>query len=782
MNRPVAGDEQDPGRQAARLEALNRVGSALLRAPDLNCLFTDALDAVVAVTEADIAELFLLDEGDGGGRLARRALRPSLGEPLEAVLPVGSSLVGQALRTGMPVSSSDIAVDPRYIRQEEARRLGCRALLAVPLLAAGRGVGVLTLLRRRAGSYARQEVDLATTLAAQVATAVQNARLYEESAHRNRQLATLHDAAVALTSELALDQLLDRIVEAARRLVGAAYAAMRLTDPGGGGDRFAFAGLGQDERERMGAPPSGTRGVLGVVARGRSALRLADLTAHPAFHGFPPEHPCMRSFLGMPLTVGDEVLGTLYVTEKQGAPTFTAADEQALAALGGLAAIAVHNARLFAQLRQGAERLQAANAELERANRAKSAFLASMSHELRTPLNVVLGFAELLLDEMAALDAAIRREYVANIHGAGRQLLGLIQDILDLSKVEAGRMELRPEPVDVEAAVTAALDMLGPLAADKDISLTRGNGANGVIFADAAKFRQILYNLLSNALKFTPEGGRVTIDAMLQGDAVRVTVTDTGPGVAPGDRERIFGEFEQVHAPGQRLQGTGLGLALARRFVELHGGRIWVESGEHGGSRFVFTLPVARPVRDGGAPPGPAPAVSAGDSTPLVLVVEDDPQAAHLLCHTLERGGYRTVVAADGASALAWARELRPVAITLDVLLPGLDGWEVMRELKASAETGDIPVLVVSVVDDEQLGYALGANDYLVKPVDGRVLLQRLARYTLAAEAKAHPAGVLVIDGDPEARRNARAVLAPAGFQVMEAGSGKHSAKCVPSH
>ncbi len=777
----AAGDQR---RQTARMEALSRVAAALLRPLDVDGLLRDALDAVLAFSEADFGEIFLVEGGGGSAGLVRRIFRPAAEGLRAAKLSLASGLISEALRTGKPIFTSDVTTEARYQRRDEARQLGYHSLLAVPLLAAGRGVGVLALLTRRRRDYAAQEVEMACTVAGQVAMALENARLYREARQRGEQLAALHEAALWLTSELSVDHLLDRIVEAARAVVGARYAALRIVDAQGALERFAAAGLSRDEQARIGSPPTGLSGVLGVVVRQQRPLRLTDVSSHPEAVGFPPNHPVMRGFLGVPVSMGRSVLGTLYVTEKRGSSAFTAADELALSALAGQAAVALHNARLFAEARRNADGLQAANAELMRASRAKSEFLANMSHELRTPLNVILGFSELLLDEIGALDAATRQQYLENIHSAGRHLLGLINDVLDLSKVEAGRMELRPERVDIAAAVRAVLATIAPLAARKGIALKMAGA--GTVEADPNKLKQILYNLLSNAIKFTPDDGQVTVAAEAWLDGVTVTVTDTGPGVAPDDLERIFGEFEQVRpTQGQRHEGTGLGLALARRFVELHGGRIWVESNLGQGSRFCFHLPGMRPAPAADpAPPAPGQPQpgQAGGRGPLILVVEDDPRAAHLLCRTLQQGTYRTAVAEDGESALAKARDLQPALITLDVLLPGLDGWEVLRALKVEEATRDIPVVIVSVVDDQELGYALGATDYFVKPVDRRALLQRLGRYTFTTKVKHQPVTVLVIDDDPHTLRLISGILRPEGFQVISAACGVEGLELAERH
>ncbi len=316
-----------------------------------------------------------------------------------------------------------------------------------------------------------------------------------------------------------------------------------------------------------------------------------------------------------------------------------------------------------------------------------------------------------------------------------------------------------------------------PLAAEKQIQIVRGEMTAGEITADAGKLKQMLLNLVANDVKFTPDRGEIRIAAVRRDAMIEISVADNGIGIAPEDEERVFQGFQQVDSGmGRQQAGTGLGLTLTRRFANLHGGDVTVESRLEKGSVFTITLPVEarRPAVSPAVQFPTSTTTRASDARPLVLVVEDDPPAAELLMRQIEKSGFRAEVARTGGDALAKARDHRPAAITLDILLPDLDGWEVLTRLKRDQETSDIPVIVVSVVDNPELGVALGALDYFVKPVPANDLMSRLARFNFK-RGPGEKMTVLVVD-DEEANRDwLQNVLEPAGFAVLVASGGKEA-------
>ena len=413
------------------------------------------------------------------------------------------------------------------------------------------------------------------------------------------------------------------------------------------------------------------------------------------------------------------------------------------------------------------------NREVERATQMKSKFLASMSHELRTPLNAIVGFSDLLAEGTPGQLNDKQKRFVNHIKQGSTHLLQLINDILDLSKIEAGQLELHNEEFLVKDALPEVLSTIAPLAMAKSIRIEQKLDSNSLVRADRVRFKQVLYNLLSNAVKFTPKGGLITIECADVSAFVQVSVTDTGIGIRAQDQKIVFEEFRQVegsavHAP----EGTGLGLAITKRLVEQQGGQISVESEVGKGSRFTFTLPEAEPIAK--VPPiakaAPASlATTSGRLTPLVLIVDDEGSARELLASYLE-SEYRVAVANSGVEAVKKAQQLRPDAITLDVLMPGSSGFETLAALRKNPETANIPVILLSIVDQKQVGFTLGAADYLIKPVRKPELLEAVRRHVPSPADE--ESSILLVDDDPKALELMAEALRSAGYETQAVRSG----------
>jgi signal transduction histidine kinase/DNA-binding response OmpR family regulator len=545
--------------------------------------------------------------------------------------------------------------------------------------------------------------------------------------------------------------LLDQSLEWAMRLVGGA-AAVAFD---GSGTRMASRGLDTDQLSNL-------EQHISQLKEGESRFLLDGVD---------------RTLLVLPIAGSGEG-GRLVVIAGPFTPNFGSDGLTRVQQFMSAVATAVDRVRLL-------EKLQEANADLMEANRHKTVFLANMSHELRTPLNAILGFSELLIDsENGQFPAATTLRFLEQIHSSGKHLLELINDILDLSKIEAGQMELHLQMVSVDDVVSQVAGIVEPLVAQRRIRLEFEATGAGQILADEGKLKQMILNLVSNAIKFTSDGGEVTIKAARAVDRLEIVVSDNGIGIAEDDIKRLFKEFQQVDSEANRKQqGTGLGLVLTRSFAILHGGDVRVESELGKGSRFTIYLPLeARsPDRVPRAPDRKIEAAIVDVSRPLVLVVEDDPASAELITRQIERAGFRTENARNGLEALAMAKEHKPFAITLDIMLPGVDGWEVLGRLKRDDMTRDIPVIVVSVVDNPELGTALGALDYFVKPVDAKELVKRLNSFTSKPKSNGQQPRILIVDDEAANRDWLIHVLEPAGFKVIFATGGQEAIQLARS-
>ena len=533
-----------------------------------------------------------LTSADGAGEAALRARFP---QPLHSEDPHA-----QVIRGRVPLNVADAHTDARWpeAARAYARVRGYRSAVVVPLLRHDEALGSIGVNRREPGGFTDDEIALLQTFADQAVIAIENARLLsalqartQELTRTVEQLTALGDVGRAVSSSLDLDTVLTTIVGRAVQLSGTDGGTIFEYDE----DREEFsarATLNTDESQSALLRATRLRrgeGAVGQMAVTREPLQIPDIAAEGAYEGRLRGallEAGTRAVLAIPLLHEERTVGGLVVTRRRPG-AFTAEIVEILKTFATQSALAIQNARLFREIADK-------SAQLEAASRHKSEFLANMSHELRTPLNAIIGFSEILAEKMFGDINEKQTEYLQDILESGRHLLSLINDILDLSKIEAGRMELEVSDFDLPNAIDNALILVRERANRRGITLAHSVDERlGTIRGDERKVKQVLLNLLSNALKFTPEGGRIDVGAGGHDGVAEIAVTDTGVGIAPEDQEAVFEEFRQVGTADKKVEGTGLGLALSRKFIELHGGRIWVESEVGKGSTFRFTLPSA---------------------------------------------------------------------------------------------------------------------------------------------------------------------------------------------
>lgn len=608
---------------------------------------------------------------------------------------------------------------------------------------------------------------------------------------QNEYLAALHDTTLELISHLELNDLLENLVSRAAELMGVAHGFIYLVEPTENVLELKV-GVGVfSQTPNLRLKPG--EGLSGRVWQNGQPLVINDYEtwAGRAIH---LDETNIRAAMGVPLKSGTQVVGVIGIAYDGGSErSFGEAEVELLNRFAQLAAIALDNARLYTAA-------QEARAVAEAADRTKSAFLASVSHELRTPLTSVLGFAKIIKKRLEVIipavsddDRKVQRaiEQVGTnvdiIISEGERLTALINDVLDLAKIESGKIEWNMQPFSIQEIIERSVTATSALFAARSVELVVDVEADlPTIIGDQDRLIQVVINLISNAAKFTNQG-TVTCRARRMEDKILVSVIDTGIGIAPDDHKKVFEQFVQVgDTLTDKPQGTGLGLSISKQIVEHHGGRIWVESELSQGSNFSFTLPIAAPtgveakvedearvqVIDLRAILEPlrmhvaaaTPGVSSAHKT--ILVVDDDQNIRRLLRQELEAEKYLVQEAADGREALEQVKGQRPDLITLDVMMPGLSGFEVAAMLRASPETMGIPIIIVSVTEDRERGYRLGVDRYFTKPLDTKVLLREVGQLLEQGPSRKR---VLVVDEDTATVEALANALKAQGYHVVAA-------------
>ena len=759
--------------QTATSEVLRVISSS---PGDLKPVFETMLANATRLCEAKFGFLWLSD-GDGFRAVALHGVPPALAEDYERepVIHPGPQIpLGRLAETREVIQVADVREDPGYLKgYQPIVRLadvgGARTLLLVPMLKENVLVGAISIYREEVSPFSEKQTELVSNFASQAVIAIENVRLLTELRARTdelgqsvEELRALGEVTQAVNSTLDLQTVLSTIVSKAVQLSDTDAGSIYVHDEAQQEFQLqANYGMSDDLIAALKDHHLDISVSVARTAKHGEPVQVADMRAEPPV----PANELMlqagyRARLLVPLMRFNEVMGALVVRRK--APgEFSKNTIDLLRTFAAQSVLAIQNARLFQEIEEKGH-------QLELASQHKSQFVASMSHELRTPLNAIIGLTEMMVTNAARFGTEKAAEPLKRVHRAGQHLLGLINQVLDLSKIEAGKLELNPESVNLAPLIDEVVGTARQLAQqNKNKLVVEAQEKLGMLTVDPMRLRQILLNLLSNACKFTTQGEvKLRVRKVADGrNWVEFAVADTGIGMTAEQQAKLFEEFTQADSStARRYGGTGLGLAITRKLARMMGGDVTVQSDPGKGSIFSVRLPAgadtaARSAANGGRAP----------SSDCVLVVDDDVTARELIAEHLKAEGFAVVTAAGGLEGLKLAKELRPIAITLDVMMPDLDGWSVLAALRQDPELAEIPVIMITILDEHRRGVALGAAGYLTKPIDR----ERLSRMVSRFRAPARQARVLLVEDDGTQRERLHGWLAGEQWVVQEAANGR---------
>ncbi|MEA3308312.1 MAG: response regulator [Chloroflexota bacterium] len=643
------------------------------------------------------------------------------------------------------------------------RRMGVSGLAAYLLKARGTAYGLVLLYTKNPHEFTQDELSFYDAVVRTASVALENQLLLETTRAEADRRTFLNKVVTAASASLDASDLMHDVGQIISQHLNMPILLWRWD----GQQVYPVVAYYDDGRE-LAVEELGLRLLempgIGAAIRWERPL-LWDFTkrsqaGHVYFMQLLSRLQLKESF-SVPLMVRNEILGLITLGRQVGHPAIDANEMALVESIAVSMGVALENANLYRESLEIAE-------QLKEVDRLKSEFLANMSHELRTPLNSIIGFSRVILKGIDGPLNDMQHTDLSAIYESGKHLLNLINDILDLSKIEAGKMEFFFEPVDLAKVASGVLSTAVALVKDKPIELQRNFPVDfPIVQADERRIRQVILNVVGNAAKFTEEGF-ISISGERKGkDEVVLAIADSGIGIPKNKYYTVFSEFQQVDSSSTRSYGgTGLGLPVSKKFVEAHGGRIWFESQVDVGTTFYIALPLAGPTDD--QLEEVADKATGSNAERVVLTVDDDEGVITLFRRYLEQEGYRVLALTRGEMVVSEAKRIQPYAITLDILLPDRDGWDIIRELKSDPETVDIPILVCSIVTDEDKGLNLGVTDYLVKPIMEKELLESLARLSSAPHAR----NVLVADDSESDRNLLRRILEGAGYVVSEAAGG----------
>lgn len=765
--------------RANEMAALTEIGREISATLDLNTVLEligsrafeilNARDVVLRLVEAD-------------GNMPAVVARGKYADLFKTrVVQLGYGLTGNIAKTGLAEVVNDPLKDPRVAHvpgMEEDEK--SEAMLFAPLLTGETVLGMLAVWRdkKASGPFSQSDLDFAVGLARQAAIAIQNARLFQESQRlfyatqaRAEELTLVTRVQQDLSAQLDLNAVYETVGTRLCSIFDAQIVAVGIYEHG---TRYVSYPFFVEDGAQLNLPPAPFSSLALELMRTRQPILFAENAAE-RLREFGVEvktGSLPQTMMLAPLMVGETVIGSLSLQNVHRKGAFGEAELRLLRTLASGISVAIQNARLF-------EDAQAAQAAAERANQAKSTFLANMSHELRTPLNAIIGFTRIVKRKAQGVMDAKQVDNLDKVLVSAEHLLSLINTILDIAKIEAGRMDVQPTNFEANALIEMCLTTATPLLRAGVVFHKHLHNDLPMIYSDQDKIKQVLLNLLSNAAKFTHEGS-VTVRAHRADKLLVIDVTDTGIGISPEAQAKVFEEFQQADSSTTRKYGgTGLGLAISRHLARLLGGDLGLVSEPGKGSTFTLAIPLrygekaeqdiaihllrtppGEPAEKQTEEPGSVRAtplegggeqnrVHVAPAQAIVLAIDDDPDVIYLLQENLKDTHYQVVGVTKAEEALQKAKALHPAAITLDIMMPGKDGWQVLHELQADTETHSIPVILLTIVDKKPLGYQLGAAEYLLKPFDGEAVLNALEHVT-HQNGGVPPKKLLVVDDDPE--------------------------------
>jgi K+-sensing histidine kinase KdpD/CheY-like chemotaxis protein len=750
----------------AETELLYKISNGISQATGLEDLI--GLVGKNAMPEGANSIHLLLSESQQLDKLSSFSYVGSFTNP-DQYEPAGYSISGDCFSSfdfskGEPitVSRSKTTVLNKDL-QEFFDKINCATATLIPMQSSGAFLGLLMCSSNQVVEFPKDEIHTLQIVTNSISVGIERQRLLSETQRRAIELQAAAELARDTTSTLSLDILLNRIVNLLQERFGFYHTAIYLVDET---DSFlnlqeATGRAGIEMKQRQNKIAIGSKSAIGACSATGEPELINDTSHNPMYYPN-PLLPNSKSELAIPLKISGRVTGVLDIHSDR-TNAFTSAESTVFQILSDQVSIAIENAHAY-------EISQQAVSEMRELDRVKNQFLANMSHELRTPLNSVIGFSRVILKGIDGPINDVQKQDIGSIYSSGMHLLNMINEILDMSKIEAGKMELQLESVNISDVINSTVSAAMGLVKDKPIEMVQKVEANlPLVKMDQIRIGQVLTNLIANAVKFT-EKGNITIGASLSKDPegkseILVTVTDSGIGIAQEDQSKLFQRFSQVDdSPTRKTGGTGLGLSICRSLVEMHKGRIGLLNSEVGkGSTFFFTLPLEEPKE--------LPSLDQlAHEQNVILSIDDDAQVISLYDRYLQNSGYHVIAETNPEKAVERAIELQPMAITLDIMMPNKDGWQVMRDLKQNDATRDIPILICSIMEEEEKGISLGASDYLVKPFVQDDLIRSINRLSSGVELH----NILIVDDDASDLRLTQKMLENGGnYKVNTASSGR---------